>query len=253
MLDCDSFRNAEIIRPFSVGIKMENIILSKRLSLVADFVRKGAVLCDVGTDHAYLPAYLMKKGEITYAIAADLREGPLKNAKKTVKEHDLENKIELRLSDGLENVHENEVTDIVLAGMGGDLICDILSKAEWLKNSDKRIIAQPQTHSEKVRHFFMTNGFKIIEENAVKEDDRLYICVCAECTKEKSDYPFGYEYYGELPKCENVHANEYLLRQRERFLKRADGLSKSGQNETEAEFLYKLCETLKDITEGKTW
>lgn len=229
---------------------MENIILSERLRLVSGFVRDGAFLCDVGTDHAYLPSYLVKEGRIIGAIAADLREGPLKNAEKTIKEYNVEKYIQLRLSDGLDEIQANEVTDIVLAGMGGDLICDILSRAEWLKNSDKRIIAQPQTHAEKVRAFFINNGFEILEEAATKEDNRLYICMCAECTDKKRNYPFEYEYYGELVKCESEYANEYLSHQRERFLKRANGLSKSGQNQDEAEFLYKLCETLKEITEG---
>lgn len=228
---------------------MDNINLSKRLSLAAAFVRKDSLLCDIGTDHAYLPVYLVKKGISVSAIAADLRKGPLKNAEKTVTGYGLNNKIMLRLSDGLDKISSEEVTDIVLAGMGGDLISDILSRADWIKDTSKRIIAQPQTHSEKVRTFFISNGFEIISESACREDGKLYICICAEFTGKNNSYPFGYEYYGELPNCKDIHAKEYLIKQRERFLKRADGLSKSGQNETEAEFLYKLCDTLKGFTE----
>lgn len=242
-----------VIRPFSSnGEIMDNINLGKRLSLAAEFVRKGSRLCDIGTDHAYLPAYLVKNGISVSAIAADLRKGPLKNAEKTVEDVGLKDKITLRLSDGLDEISPDEVSDIVLAGMGGDLICDILKRADWIHESSKRIIAQPQTHSEKVRAFFISNGFEIIGENACEEDGRLYICICAEYTGENKTYLFGYEYYGELVNCESVHAKEYLIKQKDRFMKRADGLSKSGQNKSEAEFLYKLCDTLNKLIKEKT-
>lgn len=226
---------------------MDNINLGSRLMLAADFVRRDSRLCDIGTDHAYLPAYLIKKQICLSAVAADLRKGPLKNAEKTVKEHGLSDKIKLRLSDGLDEILPDEASDIVLAGMGGDLICDILSRTSWIKDKSKRLIAQPQTHAEKVRAFFINNGFEIIGENAAEEDGRIYICICAEYTGNNKEYPFGYEYFGELPKCESPFAEEYLKRQRERFLKRANGLSKSGQNTDEAEFLYKLCDKLNNI------
>lgn len=228
---------------------MDNLVLSKRLTLVAGFVRQGSLLCDIGTDHAYLPTYLIDKNICVSAVAADVRQGPLKNAERTVTEHGLSDKITLRLSDGLDEILPDEATDIVLAGMGGDLICDILSRADWICDKSKRIIAQPQTHSEKVRAFFIENGFEILSENACEDEGRTYICICAEFTGKNKEYPFGYEYYGELPKCENEHASIYLIKQRERFLKRADGLSNSGQNAEEAEFLYNLCDTLKSITE----
>lgn len=226
---------------------MNNINLGCRLALAAEYVRKNSSLCDIGTDHAYLPAYLIKNEICSSAVAADLRRRPLENAAKTVGEYGLGDKIKLRLSNGLDNISPDEADDIVLAGMGGDLICDILSRAPWIKNKTKRIIVQPQTHSEKVRAFFINNGFEIIGENAAEEDGRLYICICAEYTGDNIEYPFGYEYYGELSKCESRYAKEYIKRQRERFLKRADGLSKSGQNAEEAKLLYKLCDKLKEI------
>lgn len=226
---------------------MDNINLGSRLMLAADFVRRDSLLCDIGTDHAYLPVYLIEKQICLSALAADLRKGPLKNAEKTVNERGLSDKIKLRLSDGLDEIQPDKASDIVLAGMGGDLICDILSRTPWIKDRTKRLITQPQTHAEKVRAFFINNGFEIIGENAAEEDGRLYICICAEYTGNNKEYPFGYEYYGELANSDSPFAKEYLKRQRARFLKRADGLSKSGQNADEAEFLYKLCDKFNDI------
>ena len=225
------------------------IKLSKRLLMVGDMVRKGSVLADIGTDHAYLPVYLIQKGVCPEAIAADLREMPLKNAKETVIENQLTDKVTLMLSDGLDSIPELSADDITLAGMGGDLISDILSRIGWIKNNNIRIIAQPQTHSEKVRKFFVDNGFRIIREDACIDDNRNYICMCAEYTGETVSYDFGYEYYGELPKCENEFAREYLIHQRNRFMKRAEGLEKSEQNPAEAEFLFALVKRFNEILE----
>lgn len=226
------------------------IKLSKRLIMVADMVRVGSIVADIGTDHAYLPVYLIQKGICPSAVAADLREMPLKNAEETVIENRLTDKVTLILSDGLDGIPVGMANDITLAGMGGDLISDILSRIDWIRNKDVRIIAQPQTHSEKVRKFFIDNGFRIIREDACIDDNRNYICMCAEFTGETASYDFGYEYYGELPACENEHAKEYLIHQRNRFLKRADGLEKSGQNVSEAEFLSKLVKRFDEILEG---
>ena len=225
------------------------IKLSKRLLMVAGMVRDGSVVADIGTDHAYLPVYLIQKGICPKAVAADLREMPLKNAEETVIENQLTDKVTLILSDGLDSVPEDIADDITLAGMGGDLISDILSRIQWIKNKDIRIIAQPQTHSEKVRKFFIDNGFRIIREDACIDDNRNYICMCAEFIGETVSYDFGYEYYGELPYCGNEYAKEYLMHQRNRFMKRADGLGKSGQNTEEAEFLYKLVKRFDEILE----
>ena len=93
--------------------------LDNRLMAIAELVRKDKIFADIGTDHAYLPVYLVEKGIVNHAIAADLRVGPLDNAKETVVSHNLTDKIELRLSDGLDNFKDNEVEEIAVAGMGG--------------------------------------------------------------------------------------------------------------------------------------
>ena len=145
-------------------------------------VRTDSRLADIGTDHAYLPAALILDGRVPSAVAADLRKGPLENAEATVRSCGISDKVQLRLSDGLRFVMPDEADDIVIAGMGGILIAEFLEAAPWVKDKTKRLILQPQSHSEDVRKYLFENGFEIFEESACFEDGKVYICMCAEYT-----------------------------------------------------------------------
>ena len=153
--------------------------LDSRLMAIADLVRKDKIFADIGTDHAYLPVYLVEKGIINRAIAADLRVGPLENAKETVVSHNLSDKILLRLSDGLDNFKENEAQEIAVAGMGGLLISEFINRTKWLKNRDVHLILQPMTHTEELRKALFDNGFVIDNEVVAKDGDKLYIVLSA--------------------------------------------------------------------------
>lgn len=170
----------------------------KRLLLAADFVREGSKIVDIGTDHAYLPVYLISNNIAVGALACDLRKGPLLNAEKTVNEAGLNDKIELRLSDGLENVKPEECEDIILCGMGGTLITKILSSAEWIKDKKYRLILQPQSHLEEVRFFLVNNGFEIKKESVCIDNDRAYIAMYAEYIGDIKEYSDYYYYFGSL-------------------------------------------------------
>jgi tRNA (adenine22-N1)-methyltransferase len=172
--------------------------ISVRLKTVAEFVRTGSRVADIGTDHAYLPAYLVIHNISPFVIGSDLRKGPLINAENTINEYNLENKIELRQSDGFENINPGDADDFIICGMGGTLIRDILAKAEWLKNPAYRLILQPQSHSEDVREYLINNGFKIIAEKACKDARRYYNIICAEFIGEKINKPDWYIYFGDL-------------------------------------------------------
>lgn len=177
---------------------MNKIKLDSRLSAVASLVRKGSIVADIGTDHAYLLCHLIQKGICPHGIAADIGKGPLKNAENTVIACNLSNKVELILSDGLKSLPENCADDIVIAGMGGILISEILSNAKWILNNKIRIIAQPMTHAEILREFFITNGFEISEEKTATDGKRFYCTMAASYvgkTKKKSN---SYYYIGEL-------------------------------------------------------
>ncbi len=177
---------------------MSKIRLDDRLKAVACLVRKGKIVADIGTDHGYLVAYLVENNICPRGIAADLRKGPLENARQTVIQQGLIDKIELILSDGLVNIPENACEDIVIAGMGGNLIADILDKAPWVKDSRINIVAQPMTHAEVLRQWYINNGFTINKEITATDGKRLYCIISASFTGEKSEHSAAYIYTGEI-------------------------------------------------------
>lgn len=158
------------------------ITLDKRLSAVAALVRSGSRLADIGTDHAYLPVYLVQAGVCPSAIASDIGAGPLEAARRTVTENGLTSEIALRLGDGLATVTADEVEDIAIAGMGGETIAAILEAAPWVKDARLRLILQPMTRAEDLRRWLLTNGFSVIEEHLIIDGRHLYPVLAAEYT-----------------------------------------------------------------------
>lgn len=158
------------------------INLDKRLSTVASMVRRGSRVADIGTDHAYLPVYLVQAGICPSGIAADIRTGPLEAARRTVTEAGLTDVIALRLGDGLAPVAADKADDIVIAGMGGETIVEILSSADWVKDTRWRLVLQPMTRAEELRRWLLTNGFAITEERLVRDGHRLYPVMAAAYT-----------------------------------------------------------------------
>ena len=155
--------------------------LSDRLGTAAEMVRAGAVVADVGTDHAYLPIALCLSGRATRAIAADIHEGPLARARENICAWGLEDRIETRLTDGLCGLEGAHPTDVLILGMGGELIARILSDAPFVRDGAIRLILQPMTHPEVVRAYLAQNGFTIVEERLIKEE-KIYQIFCAEYT-----------------------------------------------------------------------
>ncbi len=177
---------------------MSKIRLDDRLRAVAALVRNGKRVADIGTDHGYLVAYLVENNICPCGIAADLRKAPLENARQTVIQQGLSDKIELVLSDGLEKISENSCDDIVIAGMGGNLIAEILEKAPWVKSERINIVAQPMTHAEVLRQYFIDNGFTINKEATATDGKRLYCILSAGYTGEKIKHSASYIYTGEI-------------------------------------------------------
>lgn len=148
--------------------------LSKRLNSVADLVTPGMRLADVGTDHGYVPIYLVERGIVPSAVAMDVNEGPLLRATEHIREHGLEEKISTRLSDGLANLKIEETDSVIAAGMGGGLVIRILSDQKEKAESLKEIILQPQSEIARVRRYLNENGWKIVKEDMVLEDGKYY-------------------------------------------------------------------------------
>lgn len=157
-------------------------MLHERLLAVAHAVRAGSRVADIGTDHAYLPVYLVKNGICPAAIAADVRRGPLASAERTVVAAGLADRIAIRLGDGLSPILPDEANDIVIAGMGGETIAAILSAAPWVQAPPYRLILQPMTKAEALHAFLMKNGFTIERERLVSEEKRQYILLVAAFT-----------------------------------------------------------------------
>lgn len=186
--------------------------LDSRLMAIANLVRKDKVFADIGTDHAYLPVYLVEKGIINRAIAADLRVGPLDNAKETVVSYNLTDKIELRLSDGLDNFSKNEVQEVAVAGMGGLLISSFIERTDWLKSSDIHLILQPMTHIEELRKTLFDNGFIIDNEIVAEDGDKLYIIISAYYCGDATAYTDLDLIVGRLPFNKDDLSKKYLAK-----------------------------------------
>lgn len=172
--------------------------LDRRLSLCAELVRVGAKLADIGTDHAYLPVNLALSGKIESAVAADINEEPLKRGKQTIDKYDVSHMVSTRLCNGLADFTADEVTDIVIAGMGADTIIGIISAAPWLKNESKRLILQPMTKSERVITWLYDNGFEIVEQKCCIAEGKPYTILCVHYTGHNIPCTEYFSYTGKL-------------------------------------------------------
>lgn len=219
------------------------ITLDKRLSAVAALVRQDSRLADIGTDHAYLPVYLVQAGVCPSAIASDIGAGPLEAARHTVTANGLTSKIALRLGDGLATVKAGEVEDVAIAGMGGETIAAILEAAPWVKDGRIRLILQPMTRAEDLRRWLLHNGFSVSEEHLIVDGRHLYPVLAAE--------------YTAAPPCEDEvciyggfftaeEGRPYRQMMAEHLLRRARGYEHSGNLVTAAK-LVDLSERLRKM------
>lgn len=148
--------------------------LTPRLRAIADQVPRGAKFADVGTDHGYLPVWLILNGVVDAAIAADLRSGPLERARQTAAQYGVGEQVSLRLCDGLSGVAPGEADVIAIAGMGGDTIAGILTAAAWTKEPGKLLLLQPMTAQPELRRWLGSSGYTIESERISREGERLY-------------------------------------------------------------------------------
>ncbi len=219
--------------------------LSPRLKAAADMVRCGKKIADIGTDHAHLPIFLVENGICVSAVASDVRPGPIANAKANVEAAGLADKIQLRLASGLDKVSHDEADDIVIAGMGGILMVQLLEAAEWLKDESKHLVLQPQSHAEILREYLIKNGYYIEKETVCEDAGRLYCVMSVYYCGEVREYPAYYEYYGEIPACKTSLSNTYLSNLAARFVR--DASSMRCADPERAELLYTVAEQLEKL------
>ncbi len=156
------------------------IMLSKRLGSAVPYVRQGARVVDVGTDHAYLPIHLVEAGIAQAALAADINRGPIECARANIAEVGLADRIDTLQTDGLHGVEAFVPDHVIVFGMGGELIERILAEAEWIKTPSVRLILQPMSRAATLRAWLIENGFAITGETLTYEDKKYYQTLAAE-------------------------------------------------------------------------
>ncbi|MDP5273108.1 tRNA (adenine(22)-N(1))-methyltransferase [Chengkuizengella axinellae] len=155
------------------------VIISKRLKTIAEKVLPNSKLADIGSDHALLPTYLAQKDRIKHAVAGEVNQGPYEAAKKQVEGANLQSVIQVRLGNGLEVIKQNEIDTIVIAGMGGGLITNILDQP-FDYTCVSRLILQPNMAEDKVRQWCLDHHWKLAEEEILEEDGKIYEIIVAD-------------------------------------------------------------------------
>lgn len=224
------------------------MVLSRRLELIASLVPKGARVCDIGTDHARLPIYLVEEKKAERVIATDIRPLPLENAKKNLADSGVGG-VELRLCDGLSAVKKDEADTIIIAGMGGEVISGIISRADGLQEAPcPLLILQPTTSAEALRRYLYDNGFEIKTETALKENGKLYSVMTAYYTGYKTQMPEYFYYAGKVdPKTEDGFL--YIQKQYRRIKDCANALGSIPEKQTEYLHYKKLSNELEKLLE----
>lgn len=229
-------------------------MLSQRLQAVADLVGETGVVADVGTDHGYIPVFLVSSGKAKRAIAMDVNEGPLARAKEHIRQSGLQAQIEARLSDGLAALQPKEAQAIVIAGMGGALMARILADGRKVARTAKRLVLQPQSELYFFRRFLLEEGYRIVEEDMVYEDGKFYSMMAVETVSpgmqanmgEMTDTELA---YGPLLLAGNHPVlKQYLLRQREQKQKILENLRKNARQDA-SERKMQLTKELAEIEE----
>ncbi|KJF26884.1 hypothetical protein TZ02_10895 [Clostridium aceticum] len=167
--------------------------LTPRLKKIADLVPINSKVSDIGTDHGYLPIYLLQNNIASHVIASDVNKGPLETAEKNIYLHGYVDKIEMRLGSGLEVLKAGEVDTIIIAGMGGILISELLDKAPNIVNKIHTFILQPMQAQEDLRRYLVANNFKITKDLLVKEDHRIYEIIVAQQGSQAIEEEIYYE------------------------------------------------------------
>lgn len=151
-----------------------HIPISKRLLCCAALITPGSRVADIGTDHGYLSIYLLKNNLADRVVAADLRQKPLENARQNARRFGVAEQLTLVLSDGLREIDPAWADTIVCAGMGGDLIAQILNDAPWLQDPSYTLILQPQSTVHELRRWLAASGFAVEQERLVRDGGFLY-------------------------------------------------------------------------------
>lgn len=215
---------------------------------IAELCKCSDAVIDVGCDHAKLPIYLIENNIVSRAIATDIRQGPVDNARKNVVANKLEDKIRINLCNGLEDFGPEDGDTIIVAGMGAEEIVSIIDNAPWTKNEKIKLILQPMTLEYKLREYLYKNGYEVRNEEIAIEGPKVYTIICASWTgkelKEENYNLFSDKLYYGRNRCTYI---EKLIK---RYSRMQEGHKMSAGGEVEElntilEMLYNTLEKMK--------
>ncbi len=224
--------------------------LSPRLEAVISLVRKGVVTADIGCDHAFVSIELIKRDISRFAYLSDVRKGPLSSAEANVKEYCVKNSADMNgsfsfvLSDGLHGLENSmpEPEDIIIAGMGGELISRILSESKYSRDTEVRFILQPMTSQYELRRYLAQNGIRILTEKYVKEEKKIYQVILCRYTGEEYALIDGEAEVGIREKADDTELYNELIDKKVDTLKKIAANKAASGKDTEYEI--KMAEEL---------
>lgn len=219
--------------------------LSKRLSLIATMINEGSSVCDVGTDHGYLPAFLYLSGRYKSVCATDINQKPLDSARKNLERLGAQS-VRLVLCDGLAGITRDDADTVIIAGMGGEVISGIISRADFLRDNTVEIVMQPTTAAKELRLFLAQNGFAVEKETAISENGKIYSVMKARYTGETYSISAAQSVIGIL-KPDSDDAIQYIQKQYKIALNCADSLKSVSHKQDEYKYYLELSNNLKNI------
>jgi tRNA (adenine22-N1)-methyltransferase len=221
---------------------MKNPNLSGRLFSASEFVRQDAVFADVGTDHAYLPIFLLESGKIKRAVCSDINKGPLESAKRNASERGVCDKISFYLTDGAAALSGEGITDMAICGMGGELIADIIDAAPFLNSKDISLILQPMTKPAYLRRYLYSKGFEIKDEKYVTDTGKHYVTMLVFYTGGTHATSDAFSELGTLVEKESLNESERsYLEEKLRATERAvSGKKRGGEDCSYEESIYHI-------------
>lgn len=225
---------------------MQNVNLDARLAAAANMV-EGGYVADVGTDHGFLPVYLCEQNPNMRAVASDIKKAPLERAVKNIAAHSLEKRIDTVLTAGLSGLEKYPLSDIVICGMGGLTIIEILENAPFVKNG-VHLILQPMQHMSNLRRYLCENGYEIDKESLARADGRVYQIISARYTGnsyEMSDEEAILGAYNIAHKSDDPELFAELCRRNASFLiEKINGYEKSGRDSENEKLLLEKINSL---------
>ncbi len=225
--------------------------ISQRLRIVGDFVTQKTV-ADIGTDHAYVPIYLHKKGNVEKVIACDINKKPLQKAQQNIKLHHAENKIITRLGNGLQPLQPYEVDSIVISGMGGMLMIELMEQSQNIIKTVKELILCPHLDVTAVRKYLHNIGYVITDEKMIQEWDNFYTILRAIPGKQKYDKEIEYIFGSILLEKKDAVLKEYIINEKIRLKKIKQHLYDK-RTEQSQKRLQQIEEYKKAIEEAEKW